>query len=379
MYPQIPSGLKLFIMASSSVFIHLEFKLEIPFLIPGLIGVSLCLLKNLRFLGLFLVCFSLVIFTSNITYSSIINVDFISLWIKNKLSDNLSSDKALGLMYDLSVADKALLPVEFKKLMYKSGIAHLIAVSGMHIGIVFFLMEFTLKKMSPLSLRRRHLIALLAVFFYGLITGFTIPVLRVLIMLTTFVVSKLVFESINAYEILFISASIIVLLMPDQILSWSFQLSYLGVLGIILGFNFYSFNSSYKWLNYLINSFLMGVYAQLFVSPLLIYYLGSYPTYSIFLSFLLTPVFILLISLIPLLLVEVSKVSVVVERLMEMIDKLCQLSLSLPYSQISIQGLSLFHLIVLYILIISGALFLKYRKLKYLKWTSVGLGVILVL
>ena len=139
-----------------------------------------------------------------------------------------------------------------------------------------------------------------------------------------------------------------------------------------------TFTSS-KVFNYLLNSFLAGFYAQLLIVPLLVFYLKVYSLYSLFLGFSLAPVFVVLLCVIPILLLsQLAQVSVLVEFLVALIHKLCLLTMTLPFSVVHFQNFTWKHLACTYLIICSLAIFLKYRRLKYLKWTSVGLGMILL-
>ena len=378
----LPAGVKLFVIALFSVLITLHFKIELPFWLFLIIGLATSLVhRRTRWIGLSVIVLGICLLsTGNIevlegfTYFSSTHVE-----LKDVLNKVLESREAIGLVFDLSVADKSLLPETFKDLMYNAGIAHLIAVSGMHVGIIFMVLDQLVKRVLPISMRYRYLLILVFVLLYGGLAGFTIPVIRAILMILVYVISKLFWDKIDTINVLFLSASIIVILLPSQLLSWSFQFSFLGVFAIVMGFRLFSFNTSSKVFNYLLNSFLAGFYAQLLIVPLLVFYLKVYSLYSLFLGFLLAPVFVVLLCVIPVLLLsQLAQVSVLVEFLVALIHKLCLLTMKLPFSVVHFQNFTWKHLACTYLIICSLAIFLKYRRLKYLKWTSVGLGMILL-
>ena len=378
----LPAGVKLFVIALFSVLTTLHFKIELPFWLFLIIGLGISLVhRRTRWIGLSIVVLGICLLsTGNIevlegfTYFSSTHVE-----LKDVLNKVLESREAIGLVFDLSVADKSLLPETFKDLMYNAGIAHLIAVSGMHVGIIFMVLDQLLKRVLPISMRYRYLLILVFVLLYGGLAGFTIPVIRAILMILVYVISKLFWDKIDTINVLFLSASIIVIVLPSQLLSWSFQFSFLGVFAIVMGFRLFSFNTSSKVFNYLLNSFLAGFYAQLLIVPLLVFYLKVYSLYSLFLGFSLAPVFVVLLCVIPILLLsQLAQVSVLVEFLVALIHKLCLLTMKLPYSVVHFQNFTWKHLVCTYLIICSLTIFLKYRRLKYLKWTSVGLGMILL-
>jgi len=378
----IPSGVKLFVIALTSVLVTLHFSIELPFWLFLLSGFGLSLVhKNTRWLGLAFIVYSICLLSlgNNRVLEGFSYFSAIHTQLKILLNRLLHSQEAIGLLFDLSVADKSLLPKDFKDLMYGAGIAHLIAVSGMHVGILFLVLDKLFKMILPISLRYRYLFILSFVLLYGGLAGFTIPVIRAIVMISIYVLSKLFWDKTDPLNVLFLSASLIVIIMPNQLLSWSFQFSFLGVFAIIIGFSMFSLNTSSRVFNYLLNSFIAGFYAQLLIVPLLIFYLKVYSVYSLFLGFLLAPVFVVLLCVIPVLLIsQMAQVSLVVEFLVAGIHKLCLITVKLPFSIIHFDGFNWRHLILTYLVIFSSVIFIKYRRLKYLKWTCVGLAMILL-
>lgn len=118
----------------------------------------------------------------------------------------------------------------------RSGTVHVLAVSGMHVGLIFIVLSF-LTRWWGKSKRARYLrgaAILIALWFYAALTGAAPSVLRATIMFTAFTVADTVLQRTESINSLFAAAMVLLLIDPGMIKQASFQLSFLAVLGIIL-------------------------------------------------------------------------------------------------------------------------------------------------
>jgi len=113
------------------------------------------------------------------------------------------------------------------------GIAHIFAVSGLHIGIIFAILSFITKK-ARLNKYASAAICLLCVFFYAGVCGFTPSSLRAAVMCTVLTISKLVYRKYDGLNSLATAATIILLISPLNLFDIGFQLSVSAVLGIYM-------------------------------------------------------------------------------------------------------------------------------------------------
>jgi competence protein ComEC len=116
-----------------------------------------------------------------------------------------------------------------------SGAMHILAVSGLHVSILYFIL---LSVLSPLKKvpGGRWLIAfssLLILWIYAFVTGLSPSVLRAVTMFSFFALAKPLARTTNVYNTLAVSAFCLLLFDPFLIRSVGFQLSYLAVLGIV--------------------------------------------------------------------------------------------------------------------------------------------------
>jgi len=165
------------------------------------------------------------------------------------------------------------LDLQAKKPFYQTGLAHLIAVSGSHIAILFLSLSFILFFLSE---RKRLTTLGLILPVYGVLTGIGIPAVRAVFMSLLYIISKLFYLKNNSLNILFFTAFIFAFFDPESLFSVSFQLSFLAVFGIILTFEV--FKDLENWQKVLISS----LFATLFTLPVILYYFGNFSPTTIF-------------------------------------------------------------------------------------------------
>lgn len=191
------------------------------------------------------------------------------------------------------------LPPKTHKRFQSCGAAHLLAVSGLHTGIVFAVI-FVLLKASQLKRNSALLIAVFFVLFYAVFTGLRLPTLRASIMLLFFVIGELRERSIDPFNILSSAGILIILLMPRSIFGISFQLSFIAVFSILIMFNLlkdYFEKIPNRWFKqWLILPFFITLSAQLGTMPIVAYYFGYIPLIGLIANLILIPLTATLIS-----------------------------------------------------------------------------------
>ncbi|MBI5887545.1 MAG: DNA internalization-related competence protein ComEC/Rec2 [Deltaproteobacteria bacterium] len=142
----------------------------------------------------------------------------------------------------LTIAEKGGLPRDIRDAFAKTGAAHILVISGLHMGMaaVFFysLITFTLKRserlMLAINVRRAALaLTLLPVVGYGLLAGFPLPTQRAVIMAAVFVFTMLLEKGKDMINALALAAIIILAMEPGAVWDIAFQLSFAAVFFII--------------------------------------------------------------------------------------------------------------------------------------------------
>ncbi len=176
--------------------------------------------------------------------------------------------------------------------LYKSytstGAVHVLAVSGLHVGIlcqIILLILNRLFKSSNIEKLLKLSFLSLTVFIYVIITGASAAVMRASVMVIIYYIGKYWAERVNKYNVLSLAAFLLLIYDPYMLFQASFQFSFLAILSIML---FY--NSVYEWLftyvelrsriiNYIWQMIALSIAAQILVAPLTIYYFHKFPLY----------------------------------------------------------------------------------------------------
>lgn len=117
-----------------------------------------------------------------------------------------------------------------------AGISHILALSGLHICIIAFLISFILLPLDYIGCKRiRHITTLLSIIAFAFVTGLSVSVIRATIMMTFVILAHLLYRKNTSMNALFASVLIILIINPYSIYDIGFQLSFLSVF-IILAF-----------------------------------------------------------------------------------------------------------------------------------------------
>ena len=190
----------------------------------------------------------------------------------------------LGVSKALILGDRSSLDSEITGKFGNTGAMHILAVSGLHVGILIQILTlfFGLFK-KWISKNRAIIIALVIVWIYSLLTGFSASVVRSVVMFSLLIGSNLMQKNYNPFNVLAFSAVIILVWNPHFLFDIGFQLSYLAMLGIFmfykpLGKVVYFKN---KIMRMAFEGTMVGIAATILTLPLTLYYFHTFPNYFI--------------------------------------------------------------------------------------------------
>lgn len=117
-----------------------------------------------------------------------------------------------------------------------AGIAHFLSISGLHLGIIFMFIGYMFFWMGNSRRNRliRGFVQLVVLWFFAVITGLSPSILRAATMFSLITVGEMFFTRASFYNNLASSAFILLLFRPLLLFDVGFQLSYLGVIGIVV-------------------------------------------------------------------------------------------------------------------------------------------------
>ena len=162
-------------------------------------------------------------------------------YLADRIDDWVTPGLARGVIKALAIGDRSDLSPEQWKVFRRTGTAHLIAISGLHIGliagVVYYLIWRTLVWIGLVSVspQRIAIMASLSIaLIYAALAGFSLPTQRALMMLCVIMLAQYWQRHIKKSQILAVALLSILLLDPLSVLSPGFWLSFLAVIVILI-------------------------------------------------------------------------------------------------------------------------------------------------
>ncbi len=215
------------------------------------------------------------------------------LKILTRISTSSLSVKSASFLKGIILADRTELDTETVSDFQNSGLIHLLAISGTHIGIIFAVIYFIFLKIFPVKFRNYAIIlSLIFIWSFAVFIGLGNSVVRSCIMISTYMIYLLLKRKPDLLHALSLAGLIILISSPQQFFEVGFQLSFCAVLGI------YWLNkplvellphSKYSALNFLKSIFVITIAAQLSTLPLVIFYFHQFSFISIIANLVVIP------------------------------------------------------------------------------------------
>lgn len=180
-----------------------------------------------------------------------------------------------------------------------AGAIHILAVSGLHVGIIYFLLLTMLRPLRWLPFGKHIRIVLLVILLWGyaILTGLSPSVTRAVTMFSFFALAQLLNRPTNSINTLFLSLFFLLIWNPKWLLHVGFQLSYVAVFFILwIQPILHRIYTPKFYLDKMIWSILtVSVAAQLGVAPLSIYYFNQFPGLFLLSNLVILPFLSLLV------------------------------------------------------------------------------------
>lgn len=235
----------------------------------------------------------------------VINTSFPSKakrYLLELLEAHIQENEIRAFLSALLLGEKAELPKSLKATCINTGTAHLLAISGLHVGmisgILYYLLFpfFKIKKLYPLGV----FILVATLLFYGFICNWSISILRSVTMISVFLIGNAIKRKTNAYNLLSFSALVVLSINPNDLFSIGFQLSFGAVLSI---FMFYpilkmGYYPKHKIARIITDWAYISLAVQFITAPISIFYFGVFPTYFFPANMLAVPLVFLIMLVI---------------------------------------------------------------------------------
>nr|WP_314603279.1 ComEC/Rec2 family competence protein [uncultured Capnocytophaga sp.] len=208
---------------------------------------------------------------------------YIAKKIQNYLSSSLDkyeiSESTRGITKALILGVRTDIAPDIYEQYIDAGAVHILAISGLHIGIITLLLTQIINIFIPTNRKKLKIgIILIILLTYSLITGLSASVLRAVLMFGAYSISSLSGNNKARFDSLILAAFILILCKPTFLFDVGFQLSFLAVLSILIFFpvfNQYFFFEN-KYLNFFPNLIKVSISAQIGIIPISLYYFHQF-------------------------------------------------------------------------------------------------------
>ncbi len=303
-------------------------------------------------------------------------------YFSRQIIENVSDREVQGIALALILGNRTLLEPETKAHYINTGTMHVLAVSGLHVGIFYAILEILLsfipffkKKNNKTSLRYlKPCIIILCIWIYGCITGLSPSIFRSAIMFTMLALGRMDGKHINSFNILAASAILLMFINPFMVLDIGFQLSFLAVLGIIA---FQPYLSKILRVKHPVPQYIwtlttVSIAAQMGTVPITIYYFHQFPNYFLLTNMVAIPLsFLILVS--GILLFAISWIPVIATYAgwliyfpVKLMNESMAIAESLPGATIEYIQWSLSQTVLMCLLFVNVAILLSSKNKDYL-------------
>lgn len=197
------------------------------------------------------------------------------------LQQSISSKDELGIAEALLIGYKEDLDKDLVQAYSNTGVVHIIAISGLHLGIIYMLLLLLFNRIPVVKKSKwvKAIGILVGLWLFTLITGASASVLRSAVMFSFMVMGEQAGKKSSMYNSLAVSAVVLLVYNPYLLWDVGFQLSYLAVVGIV-AFQKPIYNWWYiqnKWVDKVWRLTAVSLAAQLLTFPVCIYYFHQFP------------------------------------------------------------------------------------------------------
>lgn len=336
--------------------------------------------------------------------------------IEKVLSESGVSKEHCALLNVMMLGDRSGLDKSQKALFRQGGAQHLLALSGLHIGIFLTLLNLLfLRRVRFHSWRWPVLgITLFLLWYYAIMVGLPKSLLRAMLMTTIFLIGQFLYRPDSGSNVLAMTVFAMLAIDPRCVFDVGAQLSVSALVGLV----FFSpslkiptrhkidkyFRSKMRrhflknlWLEIARRSaillrsvvvlFWVSFSASMFTAPLVVYYFHQFQPWQSIVSVVLIPLtsFILYLAVFVVLVCAIGLQSVtfllssILDWLMDLQDSVLRFSASLPYSSIVGCDVSLLNVVLLYALLFFLLRVLRSRTITSLSYSAISCAVVLLL
>ena len=295
--------------------------------------------------------------------------------------DDILPQKESNILKAMILGEKQFLDNETIDLYRTSGIYHILAISGLHIGILSL---FLTKIFKFVNKRFGYIFVIIILIFYCIFTGASLSTIRATIMCITVLIANILFRNPDFISSISLSAIILLIKNPYYLFDIGFLYSYTSVFSIaFLGSricNIYNIKGIYK-------AFIISFFVCLSIKPITAYYFYNFTILDTLLNIIIIPFMSIVViigfisSIVGMFSIPIAKFLIgSVYYILRLFTYICKVVENMNFNNIIIGRPSIFVIISLYIMLffIGYAFYDKYLLKKRKKFINIGMGIFII-
>lgn len=305
-----------------------------------------------------------------------------SMW-QRKLADQLfaaaGTDGAMAVAVAMTLGDKRAIPKDVRQTYSVTGAGHLLALSGWHLGLIYFLLVLVLptKRYRLVS----SIVATMSVWLFVLVVGLPVSAVRAAIMLTIYAMADVSARGRQSLNTVAVAALFIMAIEPASCYDIGFQMSVAAVLGIALFYRRLSRLVPRRWFQ----AIAISISAQMGVGPIVALHFHTFSTYFILTNLVAMPIAMFgvyaaacALAATPIMILN-SLLAFTAQSACTCLNTALEYIEMLPYSCIRIERMDLFHVFLIYLMLLLAYCGLiciqriRDRELRFRRISSIGL------
>ena len=221
--------------------------------------------------------------------------------LMEKMSTPGADADAYAVVAAMALGDKSALTQELKDVYSITGASHVLALSGLHLGIIYTLLSLFVfrRRWQVLS----QLVIILSVWSFVFLVGMSTSVVRSAVMLSIYALLSLGHRDRMSVNTLAFTAIVMLMVSPMSLFDVGFQMSYMAVLSILLFVPLMEsvfteeYLMSHRVVRWLWGMVAVSLSAQIGTAPLIAYYFGRFSCYFLLTNFIVIPAAMLILYL----------------------------------------------------------------------------------
>ena len=295
----------------------------------------------------------------------------ILLDIGKRLGDKLEefvSPENVGVYKSILLGDKNALSKDLKSLYRINGIAHVLAISGLHISLVGGMIYKLFRKLS-IGFLASGSMAIFIVVSYGIMTGGSNSAIRAVVMLALSIVGEILGRNYDMLTGMSLAFIVLMLINPYKLYDGGVILSFMACVGVAVGQYICSIifskgkmkklKKKKRYIFKLINLFVISISVNLITIPVIISLYYEISLYSVFVNIIVIPLFtpVVCLGIVALIVsffdVSLAKLIIIPgENIIHFYEKICNVFIKLPHCSVNTGKINIVHILLYYGLIL---------------------------